>query len=62
MERIKLVYDFDYDECDNAESKTIRCERYGEDGLHDYEVCEMFMDFMRSCGFSEENIIKYFTE
>jgi hypothetical protein len=31
-------------------------------GLHDYEVCDMFLDFMRSVGFSEENVLKYFRE
>jgi hypothetical protein len=31
-------------------------------GLHDYEICEMFVDFMRSAGFSEDNIVKYFRE
>ena len=33
-----------------------------ENGIHDYDVCEMFLDFMRSVGFSEENVYKYFQE
>ena len=26
------------------------------------ELCEMFLDFMQSAGYSEENVFKYFNE
>ena len=58
MECIEMKYCFN----DNGEVKEIKLCKKNEDGLHDYEVCEMFEDFMRSVGFSEENIVKYFQE
>lgn len=58
MERIELRYVFD----ENGEEKEITARKHSEEGLHDYEVCEMFIDFVRSVGFSEENIFKYFNE
>ena len=56
MERIEFRYVFD----ENDEEKEIVAKKHNEEGLHDYEVCEMFLDFVRSVGFSEENIFKYF--
>ena len=58
MENIEFRYCFKND----GEIKEINVGKKAEDGLHDYEVCEMFLDFMRSVGFSEENIYKYFQE
>ena len=58
MENIEFRYCFK----DDDEVKEINVGKKAKDGLHDYEVCEMFLDFMRSVGFSEENIYKYFQE
>ena len=58
MEQITFSYIFS-DENDQKEVKTVK---QNADGLHDYDVCDMFMDFMRSVGFSEENIYRYFQE
>lgn len=57
MEYIEFRYTFK----DDDEDKEIKVHK-GADALHDYEVCEIFLDFMRSVGFSEENITKYFNE
>ncbi len=57
MERIEINYVF---RNDSEEEKMVTVAKRAETGLQDYDVCEMFMDFMRSVGFSEENIIKYF--
>ena len=59
MEHIEFRYNFK--DKDN-EMKEIRVAKKAEDGLHDYEVCDIFMDFMRSVGFSEANILRYFRE
>lgn len=58
MEHIEFRYCFkdSDDECKEV------CISKKNDGLHDYDICEMFLDFMRSVGFSEENIFKYFQE
>ena len=58
MERIEFTYVFDED----GEEKTVRHCKRDENGVHDYDICEMFLDFMRSVGFSEENVFKYFNE
>ena len=59
MERIELNYVF---RDEDNEEKMITQSKRNENGLQDYEVCEMFLDFMRSVGFSEENVYKYFQE
>jgi hypothetical protein len=59
MERIEFNYVFR--DGDNEE-KLITVSKREEDGLRDYDICEMFMDFMRSVGFSEVNIHNYFNE
>ncbi len=58
MEHIEFRYFFD----ENDEEREITAKKHSEGGLRDYEVCEMFLDFMRSIGFSEENVFKYFNE
>ena len=58
MEYIEFKYYFD----ENDETKEVNVHKKEEGGLHDYDVCEMFLDFMKSVGFSEENIYKYFNE
>lgn len=59
MEQIEFKYCFKEGD---SEVKEINIVKKNEDGLHDYDVCEMFLDFMRSVGFSEENVMKYFGE
>ena len=59
MERIELNYCY---RDENDEEKIITISKRNEDGLHDYDVCEMFVDFMNSVGFSEENVFRYFNE
>ena len=59
MECIEFRYCFKDGDTECREIKDIK---RNEDGLHDWEVCEMFLDFMRSVGFSEKNIYKYFSE
>ena len=59
MERIEFNYVFtDKD----GEEKMVTTSKRNEGGIHDYEVCEIFLDFMRSVGYAEENIFKYFQE
>ena len=61
MEKIKFVYEFN--ESDNKEmtdTKKIVVNREAENGLSDSAVCEMFLDFMNSIGYSEENVFGYF--
>lgn len=58
METIELRYTFK----DDGEAKELNLCKKDENGIHDYDVCEMFLDFMRSVGFSEENVYKYFQE
>ena len=57
MERISFQYVLDDND---GEEKFVRCNRNDEDGLKDYDICEMFLDFMESVGFSESNILRYF--
>lgn len=59
MERIEFNYSY-HD--DNGEEKLVSASKRDENGLHDCDICEMFVDFMRSVGFSEENIFRYFQE
>ena len=58
MEYIEFKYGFKDGE---SESKEIKVCKKDEEGLHDYDVCEIFLDFMRSVGFSEDNVFKYFS-
>ena len=59
MERVELNYVF---RDENGEEKMVTQSKRDENGIHDYDVCEMFLDFMRSVGFSEENVYRYFQE
>ena len=56
METVEFKYCYK----DGEEVKEIHICKENEDGFHDYDVCEMFLDFMQSVGFSEENVFKYF--
>ena len=59
MERINFTYLFT-DE--NGEERMISASKrdQNDEGLRDYDVCEMFEDFMRAVGFSEKNVTNYF--
>ena len=58
MECIEFKYGF---RDEDNECKEVKLSKRNET-IHDYDVCEMFLDFMRSVGFSEENIFRYFKE
>lgn len=59
MERIEFSYVFrDGDE----DEKMVTTTKRNEDGLCATDVCEMFLDFMKSVGFSEKNIFDFFRE
>lgn len=59
MERIEFNYSY---RDENGEEKMVTTSKRNEDGLHDYDICEMFVDFMNSVGFSESNVFRYFQE
>lgn len=58
METITFTYKFEED----GEVKEVTMTKNVPMGIHDYDVCEMFYDFMRSVGFSESNVARYFQE
>lgn len=58
MEKVHFVYDFNYD--GNRKSVSWTAEDKADEGLNCSKVCEAFLDFMRSIGFSEDNIFSYF--
>lgn len=60
MERVKFVFEFDDVDDNRTDNKLIEREIQVEGGLKDYEICEAFLDFMNSAGYSEENIWNYF--
>jgi len=59
METIKFTYAFDDG---GNDEKTVLLKKADENGIHDYDICEMFLDFMTSVGFSEDNVYRYFSE
>ena len=61
MEKIEMRYIFK-DDNDEIKEVSLGKKDQADGGLRDYEICEMFVDFMRSAGFSEDNIVKYFRE
>ena len=61
MEKIKFIYEFsDPENPEMTDTKTIIVNREAEYGLTDTAVCEMFVDFMNSIGYSEDNVSGYF--
>ena len=64
MERIRFVYTRDDEFSDVSENKSVVMEMRDKDegGLRCDNICERFVEFMRSAGFSEENIFDYFSE
>ena len=57
IERIELNYSY---RTDNGEEKFVTVSKQGEDSICTDDVCKMFVDFMGSAGFSEENVLRYF--
>ena len=64
MERIKFIYERNDDFKEDVQDTDICMQMIDKDeeGLHDNDVCSMFIQFMNACGFSQENILKYFSE
>ena len=60
MEAIEFRYVFKDNDQVAHEVRSVRKDK-NDEGLRGTDICEMFMDFMRSVGFSEQNIIDYFT-
>lgn len=61
MERISFTYSFTDEDGEEHMISASKRDKNNE-GIRDYEVCEMFEDFMRAVGFSENNVLKYFQE
>ena len=59
MEAIEFRYVFKDNDQAAHEVRSVRKDK-NDEGLHGTDICEMFMDFMRSVGFSEQNVIDYF--
>ena len=56
-ERVRFSYTFK-DEDDGMIHKVISLKE--KDSVTASEICEMFLDFMKAAGYSEENIFEYF--
>lgn len=60
MESIEFVYSFtNEDKPDDLKRVIIR---KSDEGLCATDICDAFVDFMTSAGFSEQNIYDYFNE
>ena len=59
METVEFKYCFKDDDND---SKQVCVMKRNENGVLDEDVCEMFLDFMSSAGYSLENVFKFFKE
>lgn len=63
MDNVTEYVEFEYcfsDKDDGTEHQVRNCKR--RDGIRADELCEMFVDFMVSAGYSEQNIYDYFNE
>lgn len=58
MEGIEFRYCFK----DGDEVKEVNACKKAENGLHDSDVCRIFLDFMKSAGFSKESVLKHFKD
>lgn len=58
MEVVEFSYLFD----DEGDSKRVVIKKEDKDGLNGADLCDAFVDFMTSAGFSEQNIYDYFKE
>lgn len=57
MEKVKFTYSFNDGE---SQIKEVVLAKEMEEGLKDFDICEMFLDFMKAAGYCEENVFKYF--
>jgi hypothetical protein len=62
MERIELRYEGGYESANNIERQSIETAICDKDdcGLNVKDVCERFLQFMESVGFSVDTIMDYF--
>ena len=62
MECIEMRYVGKNDDFHAEDAREVRAIRRDKNdcGLRATDICEMFMDFMESVGFSVENIMDYF--
>ena len=60
----KIQFSYTYDEGDGSEVRQVNFQKADTEdrGLMATDICEMFVDFMNSVGFSEENVFRYFKE
>ena len=61
METVEFKYCFKDDDDDN-DSKQVCVMKRNENGVLDEDICEMFLDFMSSAGYSLENVFNFFRE
>lgn len=57
MEKIHFSYSF---KDEGHSERVVDLGRSEEDGIYCDDVCELFLDFMKSVGYSEENIYEFF--
>jgi hypothetical protein len=64
MDKIEFRYFSRNDFSDNEECNEICFALNDKDGMgiNSYTICEKFMDFMRAVGYSERNVIDYFSQ
>lgn len=60
MERIKFIYTYNDTDNEQTDECRIEMETKNSDGIHGPEVCEVFENFMRAVGFSEDTVVNYF--
>ena len=63
MDNVTEYVEFEYcfsDKDDGTEHQVRNCKR--KDCIGADELCEMFVDFMESAGYSKQNIWDYFNE
>ena len=58
----KIQFSYTYDEGDGSEVRQINFQKADtkDCGLRATDICQMFLDFMISAGFSENNVFDYF--
>ena len=58
-ERVEFSYSFH--DSDDGSTHFVRSSKE-RDSIRADELCEMFLDFMKSAGYSEDNVFDYFSE
>jgi len=63
MNDVNEQVSFNYEFCDKDDGTMHEVRSVKKkDGITAPELCEMFVDFMRSAGYSEQNVWDYFSE